>query len=261
LGIGRSDATAVSLRRRLASVEAPLRGCAGEDDQRMTPSGPRWSVVIPLKGLDHAKSRLVTRLTGGSGDVTPRGRWALAMALDTLDAAARCDAITTVFVVTADDRVAQATTEGRVLLVDDPGGGLDTAINAGCAAAVAAFDSAAVAAEYRHIAVLVGDLPALRADDLATALVRCAMVARAVVSDRTGSGTTMLTARQGQLPEPHFGPESRRRHIESGATDVSDSVADSLRCDVDTAEDLEVAAALGLGRRTSALLDRRRQPG
>jgi 2-phospho-L-lactate guanylyltransferase len=56
---------------------------------------------------------------------------------------------------------------------------------------------------------------------------------------------------------PEFGPESAERHRRSGAYAIEDVGLDSLRQDVDTVADLDAAARLGLGPRTSRLLGSR----
>jgi 2-phospho-L-lactate guanylyltransferase len=70
-----------------------------------------------------------------------------------------------------------------------------------------------------------------------------------------------LTARHGSSLDPGFGPGSRERHIKSGTIDLTDAlppgdVSAGLRRDVDTAADLEVAIALGLGPYTTDVLEK-----
>jgi 2-phospho-L-lactate/phosphoenolpyruvate guanylyltransferase len=52
---------------------------------------------------------------------------------------------------------------------------------------------------------------------------------------------------------PGFGGPSRRRHAASGARELPLDKIEGLRRDVDTAEDLRAAVALGTGFRTAAL--------
>jgi 2-phospho-L-lactate guanylyltransferase len=73
------------------------------------------------------------------------------------------------------------------------------------------------------------------------------------MADAAGTGTTLYTARPEAAFSPRFGPGSRARHRQAGATEL-DAPADSgLRQDVDTFDDLCSAAAIGLGRRSAAV--------
>lgn len=100
-------------------------------------------------------------------------------------------------------------------------------------------------------AVLLGDLPALRAKDLVAALGRAAEHSRALVPDAEGTGTVLLTATDGP-PEPRFGPGSAQRHaVDAVRLDLD---LPSLRRDVDTAADLAAAVALGVGPHTARAL-------
>ncbi len=103
-------------------------------------------------------------------------------------------------------------------------------------------------------AALLGDLPALRPADLAAALTAAAAVDRGVVPDAEGTGTTLVTARRGIPLRTSFGDGSYARHVELGCAPLEVEGTSSLRRDVDTAAQLDAAAALGLGPRTAALL-------
>ncbi|MCA1655757.1 MAG: hypothetical protein LC635_04825, partial [Pseudonocardiaceae bacterium] len=102
------------------------------------------------------------------------------------------------------------------------------------------------------VGALQADLPALCPADLAAAVEEAAG-RRAYCADRPGSGTTLLLAAPGKPLDPRFGPGSAGAHAATGAVRVGASRA-SLRCDVDTAGDLDIAAELGPGVRTSLLL-------
>ena len=98
------------------------------------------------------------------------------------------------------------------------------------------------------VVALVGDLPALRPDELAAALAAAAKQPRSFVADHTGAGTTLLAAAPGTALEPRFGAGSARRH-RAIATPLPAGAG--LRHDVDTAADLAAAAAVGLGPATA----------
>ncbi|WP_345800258.1 2-phospho-L-lactate guanylyltransferase [Microbacterium sp. AZCO] len=207
----------------------------------------RWAVVIPVKPAARGKSRLVVP---GVDRVT----LARAIALDTIEAVAACEVVDRVIVVGDDGGlVLGAVGIPGLRLVPEPSpGGLDAAIAAGIA----------VADERTPRAALLGDLPALRPPDLAAALRAAATVARAAVADADGTGTTLLTAAPGVAWTSAFGDGSFARHRALGAVPLPVTDASTLRHDVDTADQLETAAALGLGPRTAALwrVDHRVRP-
>jgi len=92
-----------------------------------------WSLVVPVKVLARAKSRLAV-LAGPH-----RAELALAMAADTVAAALACPAVDRVIAVT-DDAAAARVLAGLGALVtgDDPGRGLNPALRHGAALAAAA---------------------------------------------------------------------------------------------------------------------------
>src|SRR3954464_12311432 len=113
-----------------------------------------WSVVIPVKLLRVAKSRLDFFADAD------RSALALAMAMDTVSAAVASDAVGEVIVVTNDERAAAAAREvGAVVVEDEPDAGLNAALQHGAAAARARRPDCGVAA-------LAADVPALRAAEL-----------------------------------------------------------------------------------------------
>lgn len=202
-----------------------------------------WTVVVPVKRLDRAKTRLDVSVLSPQPPV--RSDLALAFALDTVAAAAAAHRVGTVLVVSAEPRMLDAVRGwAGVRVVADPGGGLNAALAAGSAAA-----------GDGPVALLLGDLPALRPADLDGALAMAGERARAVVVDADGSGTTLLTARSAARLDPRFGPGSAAAHLAAGHARLDD-VDERLRRDVDSAEDLVAAAKLGLGLATAAVLER-----
>lgn len=211
----------------------------------------RWHLVLPVKELDRAKTRLVPPSPLARPDL------AHAMARDTLEAAVAAVSAERVLVVTSDARAVAAAAELGVRTLPDPAAGLDAAVLAGLRVVrEAAGEDARTGAEtVPGLAVLLGDLPSLRAEDLTRALVRCTAYPEAVVPDAAGTGTVLLTSTRG-LPHPSFGPGSADRHARR-ATRL-DLDLPRLRRDVDTVADLRAATALGVGRHTAAVL---RGPG
>ncbi|MDY0829901.1 2-phospho-L-lactate guanylyltransferase [Microbacterium sp. BG28] len=185
-----------------------------------------WTVVVPLKAAASGKSRL-----GASADLVR------AIGLDTVAAAAEA---ARVVVVTADPQTAaDAAAIDRVTVVteEEPRG-----LNAAIALGMRATDGPRAA--------LLGDLPALRPDDLSRALDAAASVDRAVVADAEGTGSTLVTARAGVAWESAFGADSLARHLALGCVRLDVPEHSSLRRDVDTMAQLVEAAALGLGPRS-----------
>ena len=201
----------------------------------------RWSVLLPVKVLARAKSRLAD-LAGPR-----RGELALALACDTVTAVLGCEAAARAVVIT-DDLVAAGALRGLGALVipDEPRAGLNAALRHGAAFAAARWPGCGTAA-------LSADLPALRPAELARALTGAAAWPTAFVADAAGDGTTLYTAAPGAAFRPAFGLASRARHAAGGATELGLADIPGLRRDVDTPADLRGAAALGLGPHTAPL--------
>jgi 2-phospho-L-lactate guanylyltransferase len=186
-----------------------------------------WTVVIPVKGTVAAKSRL-----GASPEL------ALAIALDTVAAAL---AIAPVLVVTSAS-IAPRFEEIGARVVPDPDSGLLAAVAEG----IAVVDSGPVA-------VLLGDVPALRPDELAVALDLAAQYRLAFVPDADNDGTVLITALRPADHRPAFGLHSRAAHLAAGYIELSIPLDSGLRRDVDTAAQL-AALCSRTGPRTRALL-------
>ena len=200
-----------------------------------------WSVLMPVKVLAQAKSRL-------AGLAGPRrGELALALAGDTLTAVLACAEVARVIVIT-DDQVAASALAGLGALVvpDEPRDGLNAALRHGAAHAAARWPGSGTAA-------LSADLPALRPAEIGQALRAASAWPTAFVADAAGDGTTLYTAAPGAAFRPAFGLASRARHAAGGAAELELKGIPGLRRDVDTPADLRGAAALGLGRCTAPL--------
>jgi 2-phospho-L-lactate guanylyltransferase len=192
----------------------------------------QWTVVIPAKALPEAKSRLVPASADGVG----HRRLVEAIRADTLAAARATEQVARVVVVTDRDGDPDALVQTRP--------GLNAALREAAEHARRSWPDDGIAA-------LVGDLPALRPDELGAALASAAGHLRSFVADAPGTGTTLLAARPGTELDPRFGPGSAARHA-AGAARLP--AGPGLTHDVDTADDLRAAAALGLGPATAAVL-------
>jgi 2-phospho-L-lactate/phosphoenolpyruvate guanylyltransferase len=230
-----------------------------------------WTVVIPVKVLAQAKSRLGV-LAGPR-----RPELAMAMATDTASAVLGCPDVARVVVVTSDVLATGQLSSLGVIVVPDPaapleagapapgeraGSGQDEragSVEDGLNAALA--HGALVAATQwpgTGIAALSADLPALRPAELSRALRAAAALPAgraAFIADEQGVGTTMYAAAPGADFLPMFGGASRRRHAASGACELLLDGIPGLRRDVDTPDDLRTAVGLGAGPRTMAVAE------
>jgi 2-phospho-L-lactate guanylyltransferase len=212
-----------------------------------TSSGPStslaaWGVVVPVKRLAVAKSRLASY-----GDDL-RTALALAFAADVVTAALACPLVRQVLVVTDDQHAVVALGAlGAAVAADDPDAGLNPALDHG-ADLLRSADGAI------GVATVSSDLPSLRADDLTAVLSLVVPGQRGFVADLGGTGTTLLAAGPGAALSPSYGPGSAARHAASGAATLPAGV--SLRRDVDTPADLRDAVRLGVGPHTLALVPR-----
>jgi 2-phospho-L-lactate guanylyltransferase len=208
----------------------------------MTDNAPiTWSVLMPVKVLAQAKSRLA-ELAGPR-----RGELALALACDTVTAVLGCDEAARVIVITDDQVAGAALAElGALVVPDEPRDGLNAALRHGAGHASSRWPGSGTAA-------LSADLPAVRPAEIGRALRAASAWPSAFVADAAGDGTTLYTAAPGVPFRPAFGLASRSRHAAGGATELRLGGIPGLRRDVDTPADLRGAAALGLGLRSAPL--------
>ncbi|TLQ01097.1 2-phospho-L-lactate guanylyltransferase [Nesterenkonia salmonea] len=189
-----------------------------------------WTLIVPVRHPGTGKTRL---------RLGRQHSLAAAIARDTLSAVTSCARVRRVVLVTDDAAWTPLVTAGlTVEIAVQQQAGLDAAIAEGLRCAGSG-----------PTAVLLGDLPAVRAEHLDSALGEAASVPRGFVPDHWGTGTTLITALVAAEHRPQFGPGSAARHSAAGYRELA--AAPALRADVDTAEDLDAASALGLGEATS----------
>jgi 2-phospho-L-lactate guanylyltransferase len=238
-----------------------------------------WTVLLPVKVLARAKSRLAVL----AGD--RRQELALALASDTVAAVLACPEVARVVVVTS-DRVAGPLLAalGAIVVPDEPAdraASRGEAASHGASLAGTSLDGAGPAVvlgdlgvqdalndALRHgatvaarrwpgtgLAALTADLPAVSPAELASALRAAGTVPgpAAFVPDAACVGTTLYAVPPGGAFRPLFGGASRARHAAAGATELDLDVMTGLRRDVDTPDDLREALTLGAGPRTTAL--------
>ena len=207
--------------------------------------GVQWSVVVPAKRLDVAKTRLRPVTAALPDPPAAHADLVLALLADTVAGALACPAVDAVLVVT-DDPAAERLVRrlGAGTVADEPDEGLNPALVHGAAR----LDG--------PVAALSSDLPALRPGELGAALAAAEAAVprslRAFVADEQGRGTTLLTE-AGVPLDPRFGPDSAAAHLASGARQLSGDWP-GLRRDVDTEADLQAAVRLGAGPHTRGLL-------
>jgi len=210
-------------------------------------------LIVPVKSLARAKTRLRGAADEGVGDPVAHSRLSLALARDTIAAARSARGVHEVIAITSDPEVTSVlTTDGVQVLADRPEAGLNAALRFGSEVLLARNPG-------RPIGALQADLPALRPDELADALAHARLILdagtapRAFCADAHGEGTTLLVAAAGVPLAPRFGPGSAEAHERAGALRLRGEWP-GLRQDVDTPEDLRRAVELGLGPATLAAL-------
>lgn len=196
----------------------------------------RWSVVLAVKALPTAKSRMVGLSTSERSDL------ALAMAEDVVVASLSSSVVESCTVVTSDERVRRALTSAGARAVMQT---QDRGLNEAFTAAVHRLRSDAPAARCRGIALLMADLPFVTAEELERALAALTTRTAGVVADADGTGTTLLAAPCADLLSPQFGPGSFQRHLRGGAADLTPFAGQGLRRDVDLLPAIRAGAGPG----------------
>jgi len=199
-----------------------------------------WHLVVPVKGGPQAKSRLT------APDGVDHASLATAFALDTVTAAAAAVGARHVLVVTSGAGITEQVAALGVRVLADPGSGLNPAISAGLA-------------DLHHVGcdgptgVLLGDLPAVRVEELRQALDVAGHGGPSFVPDAVGTGTVLLTGPSPPQVEPHFGAGSASAHEQAGHGRLELDLP-GLRTDVDDETSLRTVLCLGVGTHTARLL-------
>lgn len=204
------------------------------------PAPLRFAVLVPVKPPAHGKSRL--------RELPDEMRTGLAAAFarDTVTAVLAAELVAQVMVVTDDHELARSLRElDCAVLPDGVTGDLNASLVQAAHEAVRRWPDLALAA-------VCADLPALRPEDLDTALAAVPPSSAAFVADEAGSGTTMYAAPDADRFRPGFGRDSRSGHRAAGAVEISGSLP-TLRADVDEPGDLGRAMLLGVGPHTAAI--------
>jgi 2-phospho-L-lactate guanylyltransferase len=187
----------------------------------------QWTLIVPIRDPSTGKSRL------GMGKAVTE-----ALALDALAAVGSTANVGRTIVVTDDQAWTHSLPAFAEVLIQRHSG------------LTAAVQEAVAASGSQRVAIMLGDLPALTSEDLAEALRLADAVPRGLVSDRRGSGSTLITALDGPSHQPAFGRGSAARHGELGYVDLEIAPTSTLRHDVDTPTDLDSACRRGVGPHT-----------
>lgn len=217
-------------------------------------TGRAVDLMVPIKSLSRAKTRLRGAADNGIGDPRAHELLTIALARDTVAAATAADHVRRVIVITSDPEVTEVLgADGATVLADRPEHDLNGALRHGAALLRARPEPAG------PIGVLQADLPALRPTELADALgqalsaFRAGLAQRAFCADGQGQGTTLLLASPRVELAPAFGVGSAGSHERSGALRLVGAWP-GLRRDVDRPEDLRLAVRIGVGPATDAAL-------
>ncbi len=205
-----------------------------------------WALV-PVKRLDHAKSRL-------SGVLDPAERRALAKAMlyDVLAALAGVGGLAGILVVTADpEAAATATSFGATVLAEPEEEGLNAAIAHGMAWLEERGKSG--------VLVVPADIPFVTRPEIRAVLAALRSSAVVAVPATRDGGTNILAVRPPAMLTPAFGQDSLARHLAAARTVGAEPRILSLNGaghDIDVAADLQFGDCEGPASRTRARLGR-----
>jgi 2-phospho-L-lactate/phosphoenolpyruvate guanylyltransferase len=192
-------------------------------------------VLIPVRALEGAKSRL-----GEVLDAEERRELVARLLHGTIGAARATPGVTLVAVVSPDAEVLAMAADAGAAGIHQATSGLNPAI-------VEARE--ALAGTSDRLLVLPGDLPGIRAEDVAAVLRagdEAATRGGAVVvvaPDRHGRGTNALLLEPPDVIDPAFGTDSRQAHarLAAAAGAAWSELPGVLELDVDTPDDLLLA--------------------
>lgn len=209
--------------------------------------GNELVVLIPVKRLDHAKSRLAGRLTQAA-----RSDLMLQMLARVLEASSGSALVGHSLVVSPDAAVRAYAESAGACAIDEsrPGDGQNPALEWGRVIALERWDPAA-------LLVLSADLPLITSADI-DAIARLGTNSLTIVlaPDRWGTGTNALYQRPPDLLPFRFGPDSRQAHRDEASSrqlSLAEYQSIGTSTDLDLPDDLDwierVGRAAGDGSR------------
>lgn len=197
----------------------------------MSDRGARTTIVVPVRALDGAKSRL-----GSVLDAEERIALVVRLLDRTLTASAGARSVAEAIVISPDPAVLQRAMRRGARTILQRGDGLNSAIE----------EARAAIAAGRRMLVVPGDLPGVSGpaiDALSAAADRAGTPVVALVPDRHGRGTNALLLDPPGVIPPAFGTESRAAH-RAGADRAGVPFVEldgPLTLDIDTPDDLLLA--------------------
>lgn len=208
----------------------------------------RWSVILPVKPFGVAKSRMLC-------EDADRADLARAMAFDVLDVLVGARTVRSILVVTADaEMTSRARSAGATVLQDRPFLWHDP-LNQGVRQAARWLGN------HRPddgVAVVLSDLAALRVEVLDDVLAAAQAHDKGFVPNVRGSGSTILTARDGRFLTSAYGDGSALAHSRLGHRRLVGAPRGAM-LDLDTLHDLRTSMP-DLGVRTAAMARSLRRP-
>jgi len=180
-----------------------------------------WSAIIPLKPPGQRKTRLAGRLT-----IEQRDRLGLEMLLHVAGILRAVHPIAEVTLLCA-----CAVPGWSAGWIRDQGRGLNAELGA-----------AATSRRRPNLLIVQADLPLLAPADIQE-LIGGGKTDSSIAPDRHGTGTNALALREGDLSAFAFGEGSFSRHLALARTSLRVVQRIGLSLDVDTPEDLDLAAA------------------
>lgn len=262
-------------------ADAPVPADRGQhcDDSGDECALGRMVAVLAVKRLGDAKSRLVSTMsddapihggevTGGvrTPETSPAGlspaqrerlradpgAFVLAMLADTIGTLRKAG-IRDVVVVTPDHRVRERAQQLSAHVVDEPG---DVAGDLNAAYALGAATARTMWPAHRRVVIVQADLPAAQPSSLREIVDAAVEQGEAMVTDRAGTGTSLLLRPMTTHELPRFGPDSAAAHRAAGVVELDPEhlLWPDVRTDVDTVGDLIAALRLGVGEHTRSVL-------
>lgn len=221
-------------------------------------AGGEWTIIVPVKALERAKSRLAPTLS-------PENRRALvvAMATDVITVCRDTPGVSRVRIIGSDPEIARIADEVGVEFVVDPTGRPTRTIKSPAPVRAETEDSLntaltwAMAGVRGPVGVVAADLPELESHLFSEILESATRHLHSIVTDHRGRGTTMAFWTGSTSRTSLFGPDSADRYRRLGGAEVigvdGAGWGEAAR-DVDIPEDVADLAGRRVGPTTGRAL-------
>ncbi len=201
----------------------------GVSDPSKKGRSPEIFVVIPVKKLDEAKSRLSPLLT-----IEERKDFCLKMLEDVLISVKSTEAISQTVVISKDPLVRQAAKTFEAVFLKEKKTGMNQAVSQ-------AIDWC-IQKAAKSVLILPADIPLIVPSDLHKILSSREKVSIVISPSRSGEGTNALLLTPPEVSPTFYGPGSFQRHFEEAKKrELSFRILRSSRIafDIDTVNDLK----------------------